>query len=41
MEDEFLGGGREWRALGMFSHFCINRKYSGDGKMSSGKAAWR
>jgi hypothetical protein len=37
MEDEFLSGWGEWRALCVFSHFCIDRKYSSDQKMSSEK----
>ena len=35
MKDEFLSGRGEWRTLCVFSHFCIDRKYSSDGRMSS------
>src|SRR6202162_5839443 len=41
MEDEFLGGGGKRRALCVFSHFCINRKYSSDRTMSSRKLTRR
>src|ERR1700730_10623581 len=41
VEDEFLGGGGEWRTLCVFSHFCMDRTYSSDWRLSIGKLTWR